>query len=374
MKICIKIATAILNIIYGILKLLPSRKKIVFLSRQYDTSNVDFDLMIAYMKEMYPEYSCKVLAKRIGSGIGPMIGYGFHTLHQMYELATSSIAVLDTYCIPVSILKHKDSLLVVQIWHALGAFKKFGYSVVGKEEGSSAKIAAYMQMHKNYDYVCTSSAHCIPYFAEAFAIEEDNVKIFPLPRLDVLLDQEKQREMKAQIYKTYPKLLETKKKVILYAPTFRKEEGSMEKPIEELLGAIDFTKYECIVKLHPLSKDRVGHSEAIIDEKFETADMLLVADVVITDYSAIIFEAAVLEKPIYLYGFDYKAYINKRDFYLDYENDIPGILYEQGQQLMAGIEREEADIEEIKAFRRRYVAEKQQIYTADICEFLIEKS
>ena len=48
----------------------------------------------------------------------------------MYYLATSKVCVLDGYCIPASILKHKKKLKIIQIWHASGAIKKFGYQIL----------------------------------------------------------------------------------------------------------------------------------------------------------------------------------------------------------------------------------------------------
>ena len=57
-------------------------------------------------------------------------------LRQMYHAATSEIVVLDTYCIIISLLKQRKSLKVIQMWHALGAMKKFGYSILDKGEGT----------------------------------------------------------------------------------------------------------------------------------------------------------------------------------------------------------------------------------------------
>ena len=52
--------------------------------------------------------------------------------------------------------------------------------------------------------------------------------------------------------------------------------------------------------------------------------MAFVSDYIITDYSAVIYEVSELNKPIYLYAYDKETYIDKRDFYLDYDKDMPG--------------------------------------------------
>ncbi len=371
MKLCIKVLSAIMSMIYFVLKCLPTREKIVFLSRQHDTSNVDFDLMIDYIEEAYPNYECKVLARRIKSGIFHKIGYGFHTLHQMYELATSKIAILDTYCIPVSMLNHKEELVVIQIWHAIGAFKKFGLSIVGQEEGSSEKIAEYMQMHRNYDYVCASSEFCKPFFAEAFGVTEDKVVAYPLPRLDKIMSDEVKRITLEKIYKRYPEFLSPGKKTVLYAPTFRKSKCDVSEAVLELVTTFDFRKYNLVIKPHPLSTICLEDRRVILDSEFDTSEIMLAADYLITDYSAIAFEGAVAQKPILFFATDYEAYMKKRDFYTEYETTIPGTFLRSGHAVMMAIENNLFDREKTEKFKEKYVKDSEKSYTIDLVEFIM---
>ncbi len=371
MKLGIKMVACLMSVMYWILKKLPTKRKIIFLSRQHDTSNVDFDLMIAYIGEMYPDYDCKVLAQRIKPGMVNMLKYGFHTLQQMYELATSEIAILDTYCVPVSLLHHKEELLVIQMWHAIGAFKKFGLSIVGKEEGSSEAVASYMKMHKNYDYVCASSEYCRPFFAEAFGVSVSQVVTYPLPRLDRLCQWEEQERIIRNIYRTYPQLLGGEKKVVVYAPTFRKGQEDMSETIQELIWSFDFCRYHLIIKEHPLSEIHVDDKRVIWDKEYETDEMILVADYVITDYSAIVFEAAVARKPILFYATDYDAYMKNRDFYCEYEQMIPGILLRSGHAVHMAMENQLYSQEQIEEFASKYVKKPEKSYTVDLVEFIM---
>ena len=139
------------------MKVLPVKDKIVFISRQYNCESADFRLLREALQNNKPEVTCVVLTKMIGSGLKAKICYSLHILRQMYHLSTARIAILDTYCIPACILKHRKTLTIIQMWHASGALKKFGYSVIGKKEGSDQKIALLMVMHKNYTYVSVSS-------------------------------------------------------------------------------------------------------------------------------------------------------------------------------------------------------------------------
>ena len=96
---------------------------------------------------------------------------------QMYHIATSKIVVLDGYCILISILKHKKDLKVIQLWHALGSLKKFGYSSLDKRDGRGKKIADLMNMHKNYSYILTSSEVSRPFFREAFNAKDEQMVV-----------------------------------------------------------------------------------------------------------------------------------------------------------------------------------------------------
>ena len=156
-KLLIKAASVVLNGLFSIMKLLPVQKKITYISRQSNTLSVDFRMVIREMEKRRPEYRNLALVKMIGNSVPEKIGYCFHIFRQMYHIATSELVVLDTYCIAVSLLKQRDTLKVVQMWHALGAMKKFGYSILDKGEGTNRSLAEAMRMHRNYTYVFSSS-------------------------------------------------------------------------------------------------------------------------------------------------------------------------------------------------------------------------
>ena len=369
----IKTGIFFLNIVYSFLKLLPVEKKLVYISRQSNSVSVDFNLIKSTMESKLPDYKNIVLVRTIDSGISAKIQYFFHMLRQMYHLATAKVVILDSYCIAVSVLKQRDSLLVVQIWHALGALKKFGYSILDKGEGSSSKIASLMKMHRNYSYVFTSGEICRPYFAEAFNQPLEKIRVFPLPRLDLLVNKEYQEKKKQEILSKYPFLLNDKKKIIVYAPTFRKNEKIFQKGVEQLLNVIDYNKFNLLFKPHPLSSiEGIEINKHVIGDRFfSTEDALYLADYVITDYSAIIFEGLALQKQLILYAFDFDMYIQERDFYLDYQKlflkyiaNTPNDVIE----FLQGNQKEKAVMNELL---NQMVADPHISYTNDICNFII---
>ena len=108
----IKIGTAGLQLLYNGMKLLPTQKKIVMLSRQSNEPSDEFRMveheLLKQNKGVKVVLLCKTLDGGVDSSLVGKIRYGFHMLTQMYHLATAQVAVLDTYCITVSLIKHKN--------------------------------------------------------------------------------------------------------------------------------------------------------------------------------------------------------------------------------------------------------------------------
>lgn len=376
MTVMIKLFIIILNIIYLPLKLFKTKNKITFISRQSNSINVDFKLLIDDLNERYSNYEIVVLTKKIESGIINKIKYVFHIFRQMYHIATSKVVILDTYCIPISILKHKKNLKVIQMWHALGAFKKFGLSIKDKKEGSSSKLIDIMKMHQNYDYIFSSSEYCSNYFAEAFGYNKEKVLPYPLPRLDLLNDKKYIKNKKEEIYSIYPKLKD--KKNIIYAPTFRIDTSGMDrkkskstKYLKKLIDEVDFNKYNLIIKFHPLSNIDIEDDRVIIDKNFSTINMFLIGDYIITDYSAVVYEASFLNKPLFFYSYDLEEYTKNRDFYLDLKKDLPGIISKDPKNIIEAIEKDKYDLKIIKEFKEKNIKKTKKSYTKDINDFIV---
>ena len=373
MIVLIKIFKFILNIIYSIFKLFKTKNRITFISRQSNNINVDFVLLGKKIKKEMPEYDVVYLCKTLDSGLLNKIKYIFHMFKQMYFIATSKVVILDSYCIVISNCKHKKSLTVIQMWHAMGAFKKFGLSVINNNNErvkyvDNKKLASVMNMHNNYDYIFASSQYCIKFFSEAFGQDENKFRVYPLPRLDLMVDKDNVKKVSDKIYSKYPKL-KNKKKNILYCPTFR--DGDYDyKYIKEFIDNFNYKKYNLIVKLHPLAKYTFDNKEAIFDKSFNTYEMVFVSDKVISDYSAVIYEVAIIGKPMMFYAYDKKDYVNDRDFYLKYDKEMPGKICLNLEELYNEIDNDNYDMNKLNDFRKRYIKEFKKSYTSDIIDFV----
>lgn len=371
MILVIKLFILFINILYVFFKIIPSQRKITMLSRQSNYPSKDFLMIEERIKAIDHNIKvvklCRTLDGGINSSLLSKIKYGFHTLLQMYHIATSKVVVLDSYCIVISVLRHKKNLKIIQIWHSMGTMKKFGYAALDTEEGTKSEIAYIMKMHNNYDYVFASADSYKEHLANGFHIDKDKIITMPLPRLDLLKSQRYKEKTQSLVYKAYPMLKE--KPVIMYCPTFRKNEMEFEKALERLIKCIDFDKYNFVVKLHPLSK--VILKEDIIQAKeFSSFDMLFVADYVISDYSCIIYEAAVLNIPLYFYNFDMILYLKERGLAIDYYKELPGVISKNPEEIFESIEDKPYDMNALQRFKEKYIFETENA-TENIAKFIL---
>ena len=367
MKILVGLLKLFLTIVYSILKLLKTQNKIVFISRQSNKPTQDIELLSNELKKELPNYKIIILSRKLEHGLSNKIKYFFHIFTQMYHLATSKIVLLDSYCIIVSLLHHKKNLRVIQMWHGIGTLKKSGYSILDTYEGRSKKIATLMKMHKNYDYIFCSAEICRKDSVELFNTTLDKVLVYPLPRVNLLIDKKYQKDTQNKVYQKYPEL--KNKKNIVYVPTYRVDNDKLTKAIEDLIECIDYTKYNLIIKLHPLTTYVNNETKALFDKLFTTTEMLFIADYVIADYSTVLFEAAVLNKPLFFYAYDKNNYVKQRNFYIDYEKEMPGLISQDPKEIFAFIKKDKYDLEKIKSFSNKYVEIKGNP-TKNICIFI----
>ena len=373
MSILIKAAKAVMSLIFAFLKLFPLRDKVTLISRQSDSPTLDFELLKAAINEKSPETEVVLLCRTMGKGLVGKIRYSFHMLRQMYHIATSRRVVLDSYCIAVSNLRMRDETVVIQIWHAIGLMKKFGLSIAGNGgEGRDMKLAEAMNMHRNYDMIMVNSPVSVPAFSEAFGYPEDRFFIGSLPRVD-LITSERYREGKTrEIMERCPEIARARaegRTVVVYAPTFRVGRD-ISAYIEELSSTLEKRNVLLVVKKHPIMDVPEVKGSMIVDTVFSTMEMMCAADIVICDYSAVAFEAALMGKKMLFYAFDLDEYKGRRDFYIDYASEVPGPVCRTADDVLRALDREEFDPGRIADFAAKYVTVRQGA-AADLAERIL---
>ncbi|MBQ7204156.1 MAG: CDP-glycerol glycerophosphotransferase family protein [Eubacterium sp.] len=319
-------------VIYAPLKLLPIQKnKVVFISRQTNGVNLDYRLLQGYVKKQNPDVRYVNICRRYEKGFGEYAAFVGNILKSLYHLATTSVCVIDGYWPAVSMLNHKKALTVVQIWHAMGKIKKSGYQSLNKKSGRNPKVAKAMAMHKNYDVIIASGKAWNKFYCESFGVSEDVLLNCGLPRIDAMLEADEANRTK--ILQTYPEL--EGKTVLLYAPTFRKGWNA---DWDKLSNSLDYDKFALIVKNHPNQKLKISDKCYTCDE-FTSDELLSVSDYLITDYSAIAVEGAILDVKTYYYVYDYEKYIENNGLNIDLFEEMPGCVFKKAEDLIDALNK-----------------------------------
>ncbi|MDR0848336.1 MAG: CDP-glycerol glycerophosphotransferase family protein [Propionibacteriaceae bacterium] len=363
-----------MNIVFLPFRLLPRRDKVTFISRVSDAVTVDFSLLRDELERVRPTTRVVVLCKQLRPGLAERTKYLPHILVQMFHIATSRVVVLDSYCMAVSAIRPaRTGLEVIQLWHALGAFKRFGYSILGCEEShtdfsslDSPDLAKIMGMHRNYTAATATYQDGISHLAQAYNVDPSIFRVIPLPRVDLLASREAMSHLRTRILAKHPELvggrhskgegIQEGKGVVLFAPTFRRG-GATVPQNTELLKALVGAGYTVVSKMHRLSHAQSCPAGVIEVPEFAAMELLAVADVVVTDYSAITFEAYLTGTPVVLFTPDVEQYACSRGFYTRPE-EFPGQPCRTVEALLTALTGPLPSGEEIDAFVDRYVASR----------------
>ena len=167
-------------------------------------------------------------------------------------------------------------------------------------------------------------------------------------------------KIKTSLLDKYPYLLD--KKIILYAPTYRDDSRyneSLALNLEYLMERIS-DNYVFVFKMHPFERGKIKIDKSLSSKVFDLSheeinDLLIVADILITDYSSLIFEYAILQKPMIFFAYDLEKYENElRGFYYNYTDFVPGPIAYTTEEVVELINKNEWDFEIIKKFAIRF--------------------
>ncbi|MBQ9552940.1 MAG: CDP-glycerol glycerophosphotransferase family protein [Clostridia bacterium] len=286
------------------------------------------------------------------------------------EYCTAKALFLNEFYFPAYACKPREGQRVVQLWHACGAFKKWGYSTADKSWGASRKELQRFPIHNTYTDVCVSSPKVSFAYAEAFQCPESIVKPLGVPRTDVFFDPNFVAASRQILLKRFPRI--GSRKIILYAPTFRGN-SILESYNENKLDFIKMKEalgdeYVLVLKLHPRTakafripshvKEIVGDFVFNATRSVEIDTALCAADIVISDYSSLVFEYSLLERPMLFFAYDLKEYDDARSFYFKYEDFVPGPIVTDTKQIIRAIQNVETacDLDKVRRFKADYMS------------------
>ncbi len=336
-------------------------KKIIFVETHAECLSDNYELL--YNRLRQNGYDINVHYLKVASSKWTNIV--IRTSRLIWDMATARCIFLNESNSAFGSFSLRRGTKLVQLWHACGAFKKWGYSVSDKSFGDDKRTLDVYSGHRNYNLVPVSGEAVCWAYEEAFGLQgkPDVVRPLGVSRTDVYFDEERKQKAYAELSKLDLKI--KGRKVILYAPTFRGEIRHAKAPDRLDLPTMYRLQeeYVILVKQHPFIRERMEIPEQYRDFCMEVTDqmsieeLLMTADICITDYSSIVFEYSLMERPILFFAYDLDGYYDERGFYYPYESFVPGPVVRTTEELADAVEQiDEFNMEKLQVFRQQYMS------------------
>ena len=339
------------------------RKKAVFVEVRFDEITDSFRLVYDRMKadgfDVHEQF-----IENIKPGKG---GYIKRCLRMLEDISDAHYVFLNDACNVTSCIPLRKGTKIYQLWHACGAFKKFGMSTAELIFGDNRKSLEKYPNYGNLSYVTVSSPEVIWAYEEAMNLKDTKTQVVAtgVSRTDVFYDQHFIEQSKAAVYSVCPAA--ENKKIILYAPTFRGRVAKAESPdcldipaMKRALGA----EYVLLIKHHPFVKQPPVVPEDCADfamdvtKSLEIDQLLCASDVCVSDYSSLIFEYSLFERPMIFFAYDLDDYFDWRGFYYNYDELTPGPVAKETEEIIDYIRHLDArfDQAQVHAFKEKFMS------------------
>ena len=340
---------------YRALRIAAPRGRILLIP--YDRQAPSGSLLHVHERMLQRGLGRRLLVYRTPAGAG----WIRRRLNELWMLGRADTIVIDKDHILLRRLRL--DVPVIQLWHASAAFKAVGHSRIGTSGGRSPWSPA----HRACTHAIASGEHDVPLWAEAFGLPEERVLPTGIPRMDRFFDPAVREAGREAVWRAFPQA--RGRMVILFAPTFRGRvsEGTYD------LGQLDFAVLHAlcvekdavfIIRLHPMVQHGVDIPEAFRDRildgtgrmKGEAPDLLFATDLLITDYSSIMFDYATQGRPMLFFAPDLDAYRERRGLAVDYEDYVPGRIVRTFDEMVNAIRRDDYQAERLAPFIERHFA------------------
>ncbi|WP_096437121.1 CDP-glycerol glycerophosphotransferase family protein [Alteribacter populi] len=361
-----EIYSFIVYILSSIFKRLPTENKIVFVSSFGDNHLQIYEDAHEHLQGYRFIFLNKPSNRYNWSELVEAECYAFETknikewLQGIYHLATAKVVFVDNYYAFLAGINFNKDTRCIQVWHAAGAIKTFGLKGKDSQQRSKIAINRFKRVYAKFDKIVVGSESMKTIFSEAFGTSDDNLYLKTgIPRTDLFFDESKIKSLQTNLYEMNPHLKE--KKVILYAPTFRDAQHDKFKVKLDLKHMYQHLTEDYIVllKLHPTvqTADYEGSYEGFVYDVSQYPDvnhLLLVTDILITDYSSLPFEYALLNRPMIFFPYDIHEYVDERGIWFDYELEVPGPVAYNTEEIVEYIKEDQFDIDRIREFSQNW--------------------
>ncbi|PTY80826.1 CDP-glycerol--glycerophosphate glycerophosphotransferase [Heyndrickxia sporothermodurans] len=287
----------------------------------------------------------------------------FHPLTEIksiYHLATSKFIIIDNYYGFLSCIQLKKEVECIQVWHAAGAIKKFGLQDQATFLRSKKDLNRFLHVYKQFDKIVVGSEKMANIFKEAFSVSENQMLKTGVPRTDLFFNVLEMNRIRSKLLNANPFL--RNKKVILYAPTFR--DGQLDthkltldlRLVYERLG----NEYVVLLRLHPAIKNIISYEGTFPGFVFDYSsyvdinELLIITDILISDYSSVPFEFALLNRPMIFFAYDLESYQQNRGLWESYEEMVPGPVAKDTSEVIKWIKSNSVDYQKIREFSLKW--------------------
>lgn len=340
------------------------RDKILFVEVREPALSDNFQLLYKSLKK---EKKYCIHKHYLRSGFTGRLDYIRRCSAMLKDLADAGYVFLNEGCNVIGSIPMRSETVLTQTWHACGAFKKFGFSTAELKYGESAQELKQYPYYGNTTYVTLSSPEIAWAYEEAMLLQDRKECLKPtgVSRTDVFFQKKFLSHAREHFYQCVP--FAKDKKVILYAPTFRGHASHAESPdcldVPKLKKALG-DAYVLVCKHHPfvsnppvIPKDCEDFARDVTKE-LPIEELLCVSDLCISDYSSLVFEYSLFERPMIFYAYDLEDYFDWRGFYYDYYDLAPGPVVRTNEELIEQIRKMELSFDgcQVRAFRKRFMS------------------
>lgn len=348
------LASAVLRILGFFFDRLPIRTRTVLATARVTRLEGNLAFLHDEIRRTRPGVRLVTLLEPYSYGLLGKLAYLARLVRGMYLLRTSSLFVVDNAYLPVHVARHRRGTTVVQVWHAVGALKRFGADTA---TGLAEPERSFL--HRHYDYVvCAGEESRRPYAA---ALRTPLERVLPLgvARTDFFFDAAAIAAARERVLAAYPALREGR--VVLYAPTFRGRgrakraaQGFDPNAVRASLPPGHVLALKSHPNLDPSLVSRAGF-DVVIDPSLEINEVLAATDILVTDYSSSIYEWALLRRPLVLLTQDLAEYERDPGLYLDARTDLIGEHVDRPDDLPRAITAAKVDDTAWQAFVERRI-------------------
>ncbi|KKK33932.1 hypothetical protein WN59_10025 [Salinicoccus sediminis] len=354
----INLYLVITKVIFNLFRSLPVQKKTVMIASFGDNIQYVLDEVhertsskIVLLKDSRCTYTFRNADDKNTIRFVPVNIPG--SIRGLYHLATAKHIFVDNYQVVLASCDFREEQTCIQLWHADGAVKLFGFKDKATIERTPSAQKRFKQVYENFHKVVVSSDDMGWIFEEAFDISHENLLKTGMPRTDFFYNEDRMQRATDKLHRQLPHL--KGKEVILYAPTFR--EGRFK--VDELRLNIKNLKkglsedHHLLLRLHPaVTSGGEWDDDFVTDVSrgYDIFELLAITDILVTDYSSIPFEFAILGRPMIFYPYDLEEYVTTRGIWFDYETFVPGPVVYHSSEMIDVIRREAFRLEKVLLF------------------------